>query len=96
MRAKILSQKLRSRVEGYIRNTRKVLAEIRFKRPFPSVSEDVICEILDYIKRYVEDADFYLRNDDLETALASISYCEGLLDALRLLKIADFEWPASR
>ena len=48
---------------------------------------------MDHVRRYVEDAEFYLEKDDLETALASISYCEGLLDALKLLGIAEFDWP---
>jgi hypothetical protein len=31
---------------------------------------------------------------NLETSLTSIAYCEGLLDALKLLGAVKFEWPA--
>ena len=88
-----MNENLRLRVKVYIQKTRKVLEEIRIKRPFPVLNETLIDEVLDHIKRYAEDAEFYFEKKDFETALASISYCEGLLDALKLLKIADFEWP---
>lgn len=88
-----MTQKLKPRVENYIAKTRKVLEEIRLKKPFHPLSDDLINEFMDHIRRYVEDAEFYLEKGDLETALASISYCEGLLDALKLLGIAEFKWP---
>jgi len=33
----------------------------------------------------LEDAKYYEDKSKLETSLASVAYCEGLLDALRLL-----------
>lgn len=41
---------------------------------------------------YVEDTKNFLAAGDAETALASVSYSEGLLDALRLLGLASFSW----
>jgi FAD synthetase len=48
--------------------------------------------VFESAKRYFEDAKFYQREGKLETSLASIAYCEGLLDALRLLGAVDFSW----
>ena len=90
-----MSQKLRSRVEGYIAKTRRVLERLRLKRPLRPISDNLIDELIDHARRYVEDAEFYLKKGDLETALASISYCEGILDALKLLDMAEFEWPSN-
>jgi len=91
-----LTQKLKSRVESYITKTRSVLKEMKLKKPFQPMSDDLINELMDHVRRYVEDAKFYFESGDLETALASISYCEGLLDALKLLGIAKFEWPSGK
>ena len=91
-----MTQKLKSRVESYIAKTRRVLEEIKIKKPFQPMSDNLINELMDHVRRYVEDAKFYFESGDLETALASISYCEGLLDALKLLGIAEFEWPSGK
>ncbi len=42
------------------------------------------------------DAKYYKAQGKLETSLTSIAYCEGLLDALRLLGAVEFEWPAKQ
>ncbi len=42
---------------------------------------------------YLEDAKYYKVQGRLETSLTSVAYCEGLLDALRLLGAVKFEWP---
>jgi FAD synthetase len=43
-------------------------------------------------KRYLEDAKYYQKEGKLETSLTSVAYCEGLLDALRLLGAVEFTW----
>jgi len=88
-----MTQKLKQRVKSYITKTRRVLEEIRLKKSYQPLSSNLINEFMEHVRRYVEDAEFYLEKDDLETALASISYCEGLLDALKLLGMAEFDWP---
>lgn len=40
----------------------------------------------------LEDAKYYREKKKLETRLASVAYCEGLLDALRLLGFVEFSW----
>ena len=49
--------------------------------------------IVDTAQRYVKDAQYYLERADSSIALASVSYAEGLLDALKFLRIVNFDWP---
>ena len=44
----------------------------------------------------IRDALYYNDQKEFETALVSISYCEGLLDALRLLRMVEFQWSKDR
>jgi len=46
-----------------------------------------IAKVSDAIHRYLQDARFYNTNGKPTTALASIAYAEGLLDALKFLKL---------
>lgn len=54
--------------------------------------EGAVIRILEHTSRYLNDAEYYAREGRWATALAAVSYCEGLLDALRLLSMAEFEW----
>jgi FAD synthetase len=40
----------------------------------------------------LEDAKYYKALGKLETSLTSVAYCEGILDALRLIGAVNFEW----
>jgi hypothetical protein len=52
--------------------------------------------VVDLAKDYFKDAEYYREKGELAVSLTSIAYCEGLLDALRLLGGVRFEWPTSR
>ena len=54
--------------------------------------EEDVSNVVDLARRYVEDTEYYLERGDCETALVTASYAEGLLDALRMLGKARFEW----
>ena len=84
---------LRELVSKYIQNSEKVFAEIKIRKEAKIRSLKQITEVVEYAKRYLSDAKYYGEKQQYETALVSIAYCEGLLDALRLLKLADFTWP---
>ena len=58
----------------------------------PLINKEKIVEVIEYAKNYLKDAKYYKNKSKLETGLASISYCEGLLDALRLLEFVKFSW----
>ena len=49
--------------------------------------------LIDAVKRYLRDAEYYLNKGDRETALVAASYAEGLLDSLNYLGLAEIEWP---
>ena len=52
-----------------------------------------VSNVMDFAKAYLEDARHYREKKKFEVSLTSIAYCEGLLDALRLLGAVRFEWP---
>ncbi|MFQ6080372.1 MAG: DUF357 domain-containing protein [Candidatus Bathyarchaeia archaeon] len=83
-------------VSKYIQNTERVFAEIRVPQGSIRVSEGEIRDIMETAQRYLEDAKYYQDKSKLETSLASVAYCEGLLDALRLLGVVEFSWQAKR
>ncbi|MBS7610494.1 DUF357 domain-containing protein [Candidatus Bathyarchaeota archaeon] len=51
-----------------------------------------IHEIIDWVKSYYSDAEVFAKRSDLVSALAAIAYCEGILEALRLLGLVSFSW----
>jgi FAD synthetase len=86
---------LEALVSKYIASTEKVLKEMQRTKGSTSVAEERIDNILGYATAYLEDAKYYKDQKRFETSLTSVAYCEGLLDALRLLGAVKFEWPAN-
>ena len=79
-------------VTKYIRGAERVVNEIE---PLPDevhLNEQEVTTVFDWAKRYLEDAKYYQGKGKLETSLTSVAYCEGLLDALRLLGAVEFSW----
>lgn len=77
----------KEKVKAYINKVKLVLAKAEFK----DTRKEVI-ETFDYAKRYCFDAEYFFDKKDFASALACISYAEGILDALRLLNLIEFEW----
>ena len=86
---------LEALVSKYIASTEKVLKEMQRTKGSTSVAEECVDNILGYVTAYLEDAKYYNIQKRFETSLTSVVYCEGLLDALRLLGVVKFEWPAN-
>ena len=80
-------------VSKYIASAEKVLSEMRPVHGSVVLSEEGICEIVEYVSAYLKDAKYYKAQKSFETSLTSVAYCEGLLDALKLLGAVKFEWP---
>ena len=76
----------------YIQNAERVFSEIRLAQEPRSISEKKVNNIIKTAKNYCKDAKYYQEKKELETSLTAIAYCEGLLDALRLLGIVEFTW----
>ena len=86
MSAKTLSSK-------YIDSAERVMAKLEQVEGDRIITKAQVQKILDYVKDYLEDAKYYKVQERFETSLTSVAYCEGLLDALRLLGTVRFEWP---
>ena len=84
-------------VAKYISNTGQVFLDIKI-----SADEEIklerqkIDEVLEYARNYFEDSKYHCNQKKFEVALTSVAYCEGLLDALRLLGVAEFQWPTDK
>ena len=78
-------------IEKYTSGCKRVREEMKLKNLPARLTEAKVIELLDHADRYITDADYY-KADKKSTALTSIAYAEGVLDALRLLGVADFEW----
>jgi FAD synthetase len=81
--------KAESLVKRYLRNAEDAFRQIDENADRPSADAT---RVLNHAKRYFEDATYYHHQKILETALTSVAYCEGLLDALRILGMVEFEW----
>ena len=80
----------------YISMAEKVFHELTRSQPPISLTEETVSAVLDYAIDYLEDAKYYKAQGKLETSLTSVAYCEGLLDALRLIGAVNFEWPSNQ
>ena len=80
----------------YISSAEKVLKELQIMKVPVSVNEEAVAKVLGWITDYLKDAKYYKAQGQLETSLTSVAYCEGLLDALRLLGAVKFEWPTNQ
>lgn len=87
---------LRSLASKYIDSAEYVLKNMETVED--SISIDVVSteKVVEYVKAYLKDAKYYMDKKKLEVSLASVAYCEGLLEALRLLGVVKFEWPVKR
>lgn len=79
-------------VTKYVRNTDRVLTQVRVIENPETIRQEKIREVIGIAQRYLEDAKYYRGKEKLETSLAAVAYCEGLLDALRFLGIVEFAW----
>jgi FAD synthetase len=79
-------------ISKYIRGANRVVKEIGELSEKIQLNEKEAKTVFDWAKRYLEDAKYYQEKGMMETSLTSVAYCEGLLDALRLLGAVDFSW----
>jgi len=87
---------LKELTSKYIQSSEKVLAEIKLAQDVVVIDEEKIKGIIENAKHYLNDAKYYQETNQLETSLASVAYCEGLLDALRMLGVVEFTWPIKK
>jgi len=80
----------------YIHSAEKVLAEVQKTTGTLTLSAKQVDSVMEHVEAYVKDAKYYKAQKRFETSLTSIAYCEGLLDALKLLGAVKFEWPTNK
>lgn len=61
---------------------------IRTLRVLDSSASKIVSLAIDYLK----DSQYYLEKNDCITGLVTISYAEGLLDALRMIQAIEMKW----
>lgn len=79
-------------VSKYIASAERALEEMEIVNSHVSFDVNAVKNVVDSAKDYLEDAKYYRDKNKLDVSLASVAYCEGLLDALRLLGAVKFEW----
>lgn len=80
-------------VSKYIISAEYVFSHIEVAWTQTSLDFFRVCNVLDFAKAYLKDAEYYREKKKFEVSLSSVAYCEGLLDALKLLGAVRFEWP---
>ncbi|MGD0160538.1 MAG: DUF357 domain-containing protein [Candidatus Bathyarchaeia archaeon] len=80
----------------YISSAEHVFSHMKVAETSVTLDLPHIRNVVDFAKAYLEDAKYYRERKKFEVSLTSIAYCEGLLDALRLLGTVTFEWPTMK
>ncbi|MEM3673188.1 MAG: DUF357 domain-containing protein [Candidatus Bathyarchaeia archaeon] len=83
-------------VSNYVDSAEQVLKEIKTVDKPLNVDLENIEKVIECAKAYLDDAKYYREKMRFEVSLAAVAYCEGLLDALRLLGAVKFEWPVKK
>jgi hypothetical protein len=83
-------------VSKYISSAEHVFSQVEVVETPVMLDLSRVCKVMDFAKAYLEDAEYYREKKKFEVSLTSIAYCEGLLDALRLLGAVKFEWPTRK
>ena len=73
------------RLRVYISNFKYSLKTLKI------LSNDA-ARIVDLALRYLQDSEYYLEKSDCITGLITISYAEGLMDALRMMSVIEWQW----
>jgi FAD synthetase len=83
---------LEALVSKYIASAEQVFNEMQISETPVQLDINIVKGVVEFAKAYLEDAKYYKDRKRFEVSLASVAYCEGLLDALKLLGAVKFEW----
>jgi len=94
-RSVILSHKPMGHVDKliskYTIGCRSVLEELNQNMETVEITVGQVKDMLRHAKNYLDDAEYYW-GENKPVALTSVAYSEGILDALKLLGLVEFEW----
>ena len=80
----------------YISSAERVFKELEQAKLPINMTDEAVAKVLCWAADYLGDAKYYKAQGKFETSLTSVAYCEGLLDALRLLGAVKFEWSTNQ
>ncbi len=83
---------LENLVSKYIDSAQQALEKLSLAEMPLTVDSEKVAEIIQWAEAYLEDAKYYWEKEKIEVSLTSVAYCEGLLEALKLLGAVNFEW----
>jgi diphthine synthase len=75
----------------YTNGCKRILEELEVMNLPKTITADQVNKLLKHTENYLEDAEYY-KLDRKPVALTSVAYAEGILDALKLLGVVEFEW----
>ena len=84
---------LNDRVSRYISSAEKAISQMEVSDTPITSDLPRVRHVVDLAGAYLKDAEYYREKKKFSVSLASVAYCEGLLDALKLLGAVSFEWP---
>jgi diphthine synthase len=79
-------------IEKYSKSCNKVVDNLVYAELPKEITQEEVKKLIGHAARYLKDAEYYCERTRKATALASVSYAEGILDALRLLGLVEFNW----
>jgi len=88
-----MAEDAKERSRQYIAAVETALSELKPITMPAIIARRDVERVVEVAKRYLCDSKYYGETGKDITSLASISYAEGLLDALRFLKLGEFSWP---
>jgi len=88
-----MTEDAKERSRRYMAAVETALSELKPLTMPAIIARRDVERIVEVAKRYLSDSKYYVETGKDVTSLASISYAEGLLDALRFLKLVEFSSP---
>ncbi len=87
-----MSEGTEEKAGKYIEAVEKALSELTFSKLSVNIGSKEVQQVVDLARRYLSDAKYFTQTRKISSSLASISYAEGLLDAVKLLGLVEFTW----
>jgi FAD synthetase len=85
----VINEDLELKYRQYSENLKRAFSSLHLPE---TVEEEKAEEIVKLAEAYFKDSEYFKNMNMKVTALISMAYSEGLLDALRLLNLASFKW----
>ena len=74
----------------YLQVMSEALKRLKLRSMPTNVPGHILERVLEMVRGYVRDAEYYAGEKKPVTSLACVSYAEGLLDAVKFLELVDF------